>query len=203
MVLVDFQIRDHINKGNIKVTPFDDSLINPNSLDLRLGGNFSTVEATYNYDSTNIVKTKINFNSSDFFDSFLNFKKYLDPLDKETFITKSYEGDVFYLEPNCMVIASLAEDITLPDFICARVVGKSSLGRLGLDNSSVAGWVDANWSGVLTIELFNHSQNIIKLTKGMKIGQMIFLETEPCEKGYDKTGRYYKQQPGQGSKGVS
>lgn len=180
--LVDHQIRRRIEEGYIRIDPFDDSLINPASLDVRLGGNFTEVEPQrgHFHDGPGIVN----------------------PLDKGTIRNKEIKGREYHLHPGRMVLASLLEDVTLPNDICARVVGKSSLGRLGLDNSSCAGFVDPGWSGILTIELFNHSSNVIVLTVGMKIGQLLFEETLPCSKPYSQTGRYYKQSAGQGSHGI-
>lgn len=175
MALVDYQIIDHINRGLIKVSPFDESLVNPNSLDVRLGGNFSELKA-----------------------------ELVDPTNKESFKFIPIEGDEYILQPGCFVLASLLEDIELPPNIYADIRGKSSLGRLGLDNSSVAGLIDAGWSGILTIELSNHGTVPIKLTKGMKIGQIVFHQTAVCDKPYGSAGvgRYQRQKPGQGSLGV-
>jgi dCTP deaminase len=182
-ILVDYQIKDKINQGVIKVSPFDESLVNPNSVDLRLGGNFSTLETTAESPDGVCIPC-------------------VDPQDKSSFYFRKVESDFYILDPGTFVLASLLEDIELPPNICAEIRGKSSLGRLGLDNSSVAGWVDAGWSGVLTIELSNHGNHPIILQKGMKIGQMVFHQTAVCEKPYGEVGRYQRQEPGAGSLGV-
>lgn len=125
-----------------------------------------------------------------------------DPQDKTSFKTYMQDWNHYILRPGEFVLAHLLEDIVLSDSICAELRGKSSLGRLGLDNSSVAGWVDAGWSGVLTIELANHGRYPILLTPGMKIGQMVFHQCAAAEKPYGVTGRYQNQTPGQGSMGL-
>ena len=40
MILVDWQILDRISRGYIKIDPFDPALVQPNSLDIRLGNHF-------------------------------------------------------------------------------------------------------------------------------------------------------------------
>jgi len=40
MILVDWQNLDRINRGYIKIDPFDPNLVQPNSLDIRLGNHF-------------------------------------------------------------------------------------------------------------------------------------------------------------------
>ena len=178
MILVDHMIKAEIERGTLKISPFDESLINPSSLDVRLGQSFYQPEPTY-----------VN----------------IDPTDPLTFRTQKVGDTTFVLKPGDMVLSSLMEHIELPKDISAKILGKSSLGRLGLDNSSVSGWVDAQFKGSLVVELSNHSKFPIVLTKGMKIGQLIFYKHIPCETGYlDKPGSKYGNQRGvQGSKGVN
>lgn len=178
MILNDKDIREAITNKDIIIDPFDDSLINPTSLDVRLGGHFS------------YPKTSKTHNC-------------IDPLDKSSFEFIKVNGDTHILPPNGFICASLLEDLTLSTNISARVVGKSSLARLGIDCCSPAGWVDAAWSGLLVVELKNLSSEYIKLTKGMKIGQLLFYKHLHVDKGYNETGRYFKQLPGQGSLGVT
>ena len=185
MKLTDWMIKLFIKCGWLRISPFDPKLVNPNSIDVRLGDKLSEVRS-------------VNMNS----------RAYpIDPLKANTFFTSElyWDGDgAFRLAPHRSVIGCLAEDIALPRWICSEIRGKSSLGRLFIDNSSVAGWIDAGWSGVLTIEIQNNSNNHILLTKGMKIGQVIFNLTLPCWKHYGErvTSKYQNQTPGQGSKGI-
>ena len=72
--------------------------------------------------------------------------------------------------------------------------GKSSLGRLGLLIHSTAGFVDAGWSGHLTLELSNVANLPITIYPGMKIGQLcVFQMTSPAERPYGETGKYQGQ----------
>lgn len=182
MKLTDWMIKLFVKFGWLRISPFDPSLVNPNSIDVRLGRKLARVLPAVHWNTP------------------------IDPLNPNTFITSDLGFDGHYiLAPHSSVIGCLAEDIQLPRWLCAEIRGKSSLGRLFIDNSSVAGWIDAGWSGVLTIEIQNNSNNYVRLTEGMKIGQVIFNLTLPCWKHYGErvTSKYQNQKPGQGSKGIS
>lgn len=184
MPLVDHEIREAIKAGEIKIDQFDADLINPNSLDVCLGNKF-----------TELLSNDMAWIGGD-------WVPYINPLKKSTFTFETTEAKYYDLMPGGFVLGCLLENITLSDNICAEIRGKSSLGRLGLINSAHAGWIDAGWSGVLTIELSNVAHHPIQLTPGMKIGQIIFHRTEVVEKSYSITGRYSNQQAGFGSLGI-
>lgn len=177
MLLVDFQIKEEIRQGNLKVTPFREENINPSSLDVRLGDMFG------------IPKAK---------------GIYINPLDFLSFETQVEKKRQYLLNPKSFVISCLLEHITLPKDITAHLKGRSSLGRLGLENSSCAGHLDPYFSGFVTIELFNYSDYPIMLTPGMSIGQLNFFKHVACYKGYSEkeSSKYMNQVPGQGSKGI-
>ena len=40
MILVDWQLLDRIERGHIRIDPYDRNLVQPNSLDIRLGNHF-------------------------------------------------------------------------------------------------------------------------------------------------------------------
>lgn len=207
MILTDWEIEELINSGELKVSPFDPSLINSNSLDVRLGDRFTRTRATGKiYRSRSVgYNPMLSELGVDPEKTILGTEafKIINPLDKTTFEESSFEADSIILCPGEFILGCLMEDVTLPDFLTADVRGKSSLGRFGVQNSAEAGFVDANWSGILTIEISNHCHDsAIRLTAGMKIGQLVFHRGERCEKGYDKRGRYMRQSPGSGSKGV-
>lgn len=80
----------------------------------------------------------------------------------------------FALHPGEFVLASTIEKVTLPDFIMARVEGKSSLGRLGLIVHATAGFIDPGFSGQITLEMTNLLRVPIILHAGMPICQVSF-----------------------------
>ncbi len=198
MILTDWQIRDYIKKGVIKVEPYDDSLVNPASLDIRLGAHYTRTKAiNHNKFKDNkkvCALTPIGYDYS---------VGCIDPTNKESFIHETFESKEYWLMPQEMILVSMLERITLPDFITAKLCGKSSLGRLGLGNSEVAGVADSGWDGFLVMELFNHSTSAILLSCGMKVGHLLFMEHEPVEFTYGITGRYQNQDVTKsGSQGV-
>ena len=71
------------------------------------------------------------------------------------------------------MLGQTLERVTLPDDLVARLEGKSSLGRLGLLIHSTAGFVDAGFSGNLTLELSNVANLPITIYEGMPIGQTL------------------------------
>ena len=96
------------------------------------------------------------------------------------------------------MLGQTLERVTLPDDLVARLEGKSSLGRLGLLIHSTAGFVDAGFSGNLTLELSNVANLPITIYEGMPIGQISFMRMDgPVERPYGsrETG---SQVPGPG-----
>src|SRR6188472_4781048 len=107
--------------------------------------------------------------------------------------------EAFILHPGEFALGSTFELISLPDDVSARLEGKSSLGRLGLLTHSTAGFIDAGFSGHVTLELSNVATLPIKLWPGMKIGQLCFFRlTSPAEAPYGSgaQGSRYQGQRG-------
>lgn len=169
-ILVDWQIRDYIKKGAIGIDPFNESYIQPNSLDVTLAPQY------------------------------MWFERGEDPYDPQSDNPWSVMGfgDGFTkveIEPKDFVLMSTQETISLPDNIVACIEGKSSLARLGLQIHQTGGWIDAGFSGQVTLELYNVSNRPIVLTAGMPIAQIVFFETEHCEVPYGmkKDAKYQGQ----------
>lgn len=117
----------------------------------------------------------------------------------------SMKAGSFTLAPGQFCLASSREVFNLPDDIAAMYFLKSSLARAGLDHLK-AGWADPGWNGsVLTLEYVNvlrhHS---LKLTPGMKAGQMVFFRGEevPHMASYAIRGQYNGDRSAQPSKGA-
>ena len=169
-ILVDWQIRDYIKKGAIGIDPFNENYIQPNSLDVTLAPQYMWFErGTDPYD----------------------------PLSDTPWSVMGF-GDGFTkveIEPKDFVLMSTQETISLPDNIVACIEGKSSLARLGLQIHQTGGWIDAGFSGQVTLELYNVSNRPIVLTAGMPIAQIVFFETEHCEVPYGmkKDAKYQGQ----------
>jgi dCTP deaminase len=176
MILSDRTIREQLATGRIGIDPLDESCIQPSSVDLRLD---------------RLFRVFLNHTMS-----VIDVRKDLSDLTQEVEIA---EGDAFILHPGEFVLGSTYERISLPDDIVARIEGKSSLGRLGLLIHSTAGFIDAGFSGHITLELSNVANLPITLYPGMKIGQVSFLQmTTPADVPYGsaKVGSKYQGQRG-------
>jgi len=176
VLLSDRDILSEIEAGRITVEPFDETMIQPSSIDFRLDR---------------------------FFRVFENHKyPHIDPAADQSDLTRIVEAegeDPFILHPGEFVLGSTFEVVSLPDDVAARVEGKSSLGRLGLLTHATAGFVDPGFSGHVTLELANVATLPIKLYPGMKIGQLCFFRlTSPTMHPYGsaKYGSRYQGQRG-------
>jgi len=174
VLLSDRDIRSEIQSGRVAVEPFDEAMIQPSSVDVRL---------------------------DKFFRVFENHKySVIDPSIEQAELTREViaEGDeAFILHPGEFVLASTYEVITLPDDIAGRLEGKSSLGRLGLLTHSTAGFIDPGFSGHITLELSNVANLPVKLYPGMKIGQLCLIKlSSPAEHPYG-SAQYLNRYQGQ------
>lgn len=89
-------------------------------------------------------------------------------------VTIEIPDEGYFLQPGEFALGCLAQSMTISARIAARIEGKSSNGRRGLGVHITAGFVDAGWSGVLTLELYNFKQTPFHLVPGMKIAQIAF-----------------------------
>lgn len=162
MILSDKDIRTEIDSGRIVIDPFDASLMQPSSVDVRLDNQFRVFH-NHRYRVID-VKTR---------------------MDDLTELVVVGQEEPFILHPGEFVLGSTLEWVELPADVAARLEGKSSLGRLGLITHSTAGFVDPAFKGHLTLELSNNANLPITLYPGMKIGQIAFLRlTSAAETPY-------------------
>jgi len=177
VLLSDRDIRAEITAGRVGLDPFDASLLQPSSVDLRLDRQFRT------------------FNNHAY--------THIDPALQQDDLTRMVEppgpDEAFVLHPGEFVLGSTYEVISLPDDIAGRLEGKSSLGRLGLLTHSTAGFIDPGFSGHVTLELSNVANLPIRLWPGMKVGQLcLFRLSSPAEHPYGSPvyGSRYQDQRG-------
>ena len=176
MLLSDRDIKAEISVGRVQVDPYDEAMIQPSSIDVRLDRWFRVFE-NHKY-------------------------PHIDPSVEQPDLTRLIEpeGDEpFILHPGEFVLGSTYEVVTLPDDVAGRLEGKSSLGRLGLLTHSTAGFIDPGFSGHVTLELSNVATLPITLYPGMKIGQLcLFRLSSPAEYPYgsEKYGSRYQGQRG-------
>ena len=175
MIYSDRTIKEAIADGKIGIDPYDESYVQPSSIDLRVDR---------------------------FFRVFENHKyPHIDPRANQDDMTKmvEVEEEPFVLHPGEFVLGSTLERVRLGNDVVARLEGKSSLGRIGLLIHSTAGFVDPGFDGYLTLELSNVANLPIAIYPGMKIGQISFyqLSTEADHPyGSTEAGSKYQGQRG-------
>ncbi len=174
VLLSDRDIRSELDSGRIGLDPYESSMIQPSSVDVRLDR---------------------------FFRLFDNHKyAHIDPAADQPELTRLVEVDpdeAFILHPGEFVLGATYEQVSLPNDVAARLEGKSSLGRLGLLTHSTAGFIDPGFTGHVTLELSNMATLPIKLWPGSKIGQLCFFRlTSPAEHPYG-SGAYGNRYQGQ------
>ena len=174
MLLSDGTIIAMVEAGDLVIRPWEPERVQPASVDLTLSPRFKILDRSV--------------------------RPYIDPEDVPEDLYREMDiGDSgeFIMHPGEFALGSTTEWVELPDEISARMEGKSSLGRLGLMIHSTAGWVDAGWKGELTLELHNVSLMPIVLRKGMRIGQISFMQMDaPAVRPYGSPGlgsRYQRQ----------
>jgi dCTP deaminase len=113
--------------------------------------------------------------------------------------TISLNDSDYIMKPGDFVLGSTIEKVNIPNNMAARFEGKSSLGRLGLTTHITAGFIDAGFSGTITLEMKNENEFPIKISKGMKIGQLCFFKIDEDVArpyGSDSLDSHYNNQDG-------
>jgi dCTP deaminase len=176
MLLSDRDLKAALASGRMALSPYDEAMVQPSSIDVRLDRWFR-VFANHRY-------------------------THIDPAAQQDDLTELVEvpdDEAFLLHPGEFVLGSTLEVITLGDDLASRLEGKSSLGRLGLLTHSTAGFIDPGFSGHVTLELSNVANLPIKLYPGMKIGQICVLPLSSASEhpyGSDVYGSRYQGQRG-------
>ena len=166
MILSDRSIKEYIAAGRIVLTPYDESLVQPASIDIRLDGRFR-VFRNYRYSC-------------------------IDPKAVQQDLTELIEvadDEPFIVHPGEFILGNTVEHIKLGNDLVSRLEGKSSLGRLGLIVHATAGYVDPGFEGNITLELSNVANLPIRLYPGMKVGQLSFFAmSTPADRPYGHPG---------------
>lgn len=170
MILSDITLREKLARGELVVEPLEDYLIQPASIDLRLGKHFLKVDEN----SFDIIRLD-------------------DPI---KYIEMTMEEII--IPPFSFLLATTMEYVKLPQDLTAFVEGRSSIGRIGLFVEN-AGWVDPGFEGELTLELYNANRQPIRLTAGRRICQLVFAQLDQ-QASAPYRGKYQGQRKPMGSK---
>jgi len=165
-VLSDGTILELVEQGRITIDPWDPEMVQPASVDLRLGDSFRVF---HNHRA-----------------SAIDLRKPPDNLTEEVVIPAD---EAFVIHPGEFCLGRTLEWIELPDDVVARIEGKSSLGRLGLIVHATAGFCDPGWKGTLTLELNNLTRVPIRLYPRLPIAQLSFMTLDrPARRPYGSAG---------------
>jgi dCTP deaminase len=173
-VLSDGTIRRLVAEGRVRIEPWDETMVQPASVDLRLGTSFRV-----------------------FHNHRISAIDLADPPKNLTELVEIGDADSFVIHPGEFVLGSTQEQVELPNDIVARIEGKSSLGRLGLIVHATAGFVDPGFKGTLTLEITNLTRVPIILWPGKPIAQLSFMALDQAAErpyGHPDLGSHYHGQ---------
>lgn len=165
-VLSDGTILRCVQDGRIRIDPWDPAMVQPASVDLRLGDSFRVF---HNHRATAI-----------------DLRDPPSNLTEEVIVPA---GEAFVIHPGEFCLGRTLEWVQIPTDIVARIEGKSSLGRLGLIVHATAGFCDPGFEGTLTLELNNLTRVPIRLYPGLPIAQLSFMTLDqPAQRPYGSPG---------------
>ena len=173
-VLSDRTIKAEIEAGRIALDPFEEGMIQPSSVDVRVDRRFRV-----------------------FHNARYPFIDVRQPMEDLTEAVEVPQDRPFILHPGEFVLGQTLERVSLPDDLVARLEGKSSLGRLGLIVHATAGFVDPGFKGTLTLEITNLTRVPIKLWAGKPIAQLSFMALDRAAErpyGHPDLGSHYHGQ---------
>jgi dCTP deaminase len=165
--LVDWEIRKLIERDIIVVDPIlnMEEQLSPVGIDLRLDV---------------------------YFREFLHMKKGFIDLAEETPEREFYflreidieKEEYYFVQPGSFVLAQSMEYVAIPNYICCRVGGRSSLAKSGIEVHATAERVDPGFKGHLTFELKNAGRMPVKLYPLQRVAHLMFELTAQVESEY-------------------
>ncbi len=164
MILNERQIFERLIHSDpeklLVITPIIDAKeqFQPSSFDVRLGVEFRTLKIS-KFEYLDILKEPK--------EAISDIKNYV-----EHYSVRYNEK--FVLHPGAFVLGCTLEYIKMPIDLAARLEGKSTWGRVGLEVHSTAGFVDPGFDGCLTFELQNVGRIPIPLYPGIRVAQLCF-----------------------------
>lgn len=182
MVLSDRDIRNEL-KEELVIDPLNESNIEPASVDLLLGEDFKI--------------TSEGLHSGMYSDRVVSLSDDDDIIWKE-------QNKCITLDPDEFALATTKEHVKIPTNMVAHVLGRSSLGRLGISVHQTAGYIDPGFEGQITLELSNHGPAPVSLQSGQRICQIVFeyLSSE-AEQPYGHSDSQYQNQSGATTSGMN
>jgi dCTP deaminase len=168
------------------VAPYDPAMINPASIDLRLGNTIRVPRTEWNRDTRNFTDAWRVAHWKQVRD------KYLEK-GESPYWTNPEEFTEHVLFPGDCALCCSAEYIRMPVDATGMLFLKSSMGRILLEHSHSA-FIDPGFEGILTLEVFNTAPWPIMLQAGKPTVQICLLRNDAAPLlPYGATGHYMGQ----------
>jgi dCTP deaminase len=145
MILVDRSILTCMNLGMITITPFERTLLNTNSVDVRLGGAFYYVEW-----------------------GGIGLPAYYGPIIVP-------HGERVYIPVGGLLLGATMEVVGTFGRVVGEVRAKSTTGRMGISVCGDAGFGDVGYCNHWTVELTANVDGAPYLVVGEPFAQMVFF----------------------------
>ncbi|MFN4133865.1 MAG: dCTP deaminase [Candidatus Hadarchaeales archaeon] len=174
-VLSGEQIKELIKMKKIVIKPFDEKLIGPSQIDLRLGSKFRIFKNSGVVDPYDAESIKRN-------------TKLIDT-----------KGKPIILHPGQLVLGVTKEKISVPKDLVASIEGRSSIARMGVFIHISSGHVNPGSGSMapipVTLEILNMNPAPVKIYPGMRVCQLLFYTMDKAVgRGYDDIkGKYSKR----------
>jgi len=154
-----------LRTGRLVITPeVTDAEIGPSSIDLHLSDTFTIFKTES--ELAELAGLDLTVNLANIAD----VEKIINVVGVETTFPEN-EGCV--IRPGQFILAYTRERIELPNYLAARVEGRSTLARLGLSIHQTAPTVHATFKGQLRLEIMNNGPVPCRLSPGMAFCQLI------------------------------
>lgn len=170
MILSDREIRMEIESGGIRFTPaVDEGRISPSSLDLLLGNVFTLFDPP-----TPGVETIINVSQ------IRNLEQVIQDYGREIIVP---DGQYLDLRPGDFILSYTREYIEIPNYLAARVEGRSSYARIGVSVHQTASTIHSTFRGQIRLEISHTGHLSCRLRPGEPICQLVIEKlSRPAEK---------------------
>ena len=155
-----------LRTGRLVISPeVEETQIGPSSIDLHLSNRFTIFKKTEKE-----LADLVGFNSHVDLANIANVEAIVRAVGDEITLE---EGKKRQIDTGEFILAYTRERIELPNYLSARVEGRSTLARLGLSIHQTAPTVHATFKGQLRLEIMNNGPLPCLLSPGIVICQLI------------------------------
>ena len=182
MILCDREIWMEIQTGRLTfVPPIEPDQVSPSAVDLRLSDQFTVLESPP-------AGAVILIDPSRLGDVEAVARRFGE--------TTTIEQDAtFELRPGQFVLAYTLERIELPNYLAARIEGRSTLARLGISIHQTAPTVHATFQGQLRLEISNDGPFTVALRPNQRVCQLIIERLGTPSQGTLRSAWQQQRQP--------